>query len=233
MSHVLINPNWHVVLIHFPLCLLLVGIAIELLTIVLRRPPLRTAGRWILLFGALSAVVVAFSGIYALDDLVYRSQRPQASQASERPWRDLVNDARLYGGPAIGDASNAHADQQRTDEGWRMLKRHAWLEGSGTALVVILLVCATALPGRPRHGLIVPLALGLILWGAWFSGETVYRDATATQLKGADEPRPAPPTQRGLLWLGILLLFDGHGVKSGQAFYRFRPASDAPAMVPK
>lgn len=196
MSSIFINPNWHPALIHFPLCLLVVGLGIEWLTVFFRRPSIQKAGRWILLLGALSAVAVAFSGIYALDDVVYRSQRPEASQASERPWRDLAHDARLHGGQEMRDPSAARADRSRTDEAWRMLAWHAWLEGGGVALIVAVIILATALSGRMRHRLMFPFrllllaGLGAMLWGAWFSGETVYRDATATQLKGAGEPRP-------------------------------------------
>ena len=204
MCRIFINPNWHAALIHFPLCLLVVGVGIEWLTVVFRRPPIQRAGRRILLLGALSAVAVAFSGIYALDDVVYRSQRPEASQASERPWRDLAHDAQLHGGQEMRDSSAARAERSRTNEAWRMLAWHAWLEGGGVALIVAVVILATGLSSRMRHRLMFPFrllllaGLGAMLWGAWFSGESVYRDATATQLKGADEPRPGAPANAGL-----------------------------------
>src|SRR6185312_13959149 len=116
MSRIFINPNWHAALIHFPLCLLVVGVGIEWVTVVYRRPLLQAAGRWILLLGALSAVAVAFAGIYALNDVVSRSQRATASHASERPWRDLARDARLHGGPEAPDPSAARDDARRTGE---------------------------------------------------------------------------------------------------------------------
>jgi len=204
MSRIFINPNWHPALIHFPICLLIVGVGIEWVTVLFRHASLRTAGRWILLLGALSSVVVVFSGIYALDDVAYRSQRPEASQASERPWRDLARDARLHGGPEDRDPSPARGERRRTDEAWRMLAWHAWLEGGGAALITAVIISATGLSGRMRHRLVFPFrllltaGLGTMLVGAWFSGETVYRDATATRLKRADEPRPAAPANVGL-----------------------------------
>jgi uncharacterized membrane protein len=206
MSRIFINPNWHAALIHFPLCLLVVGVGIEWVTLVFRRPSLQAAGRGILLLGALSAVAVAFSGIYALDDVVYRSQRPQASQASERPWRDLARDARLHGGPEVRDPSAAGEDRGHTAEAWRMLSWHAWLEATGTALMAVVVIAAVGIAGRARHRLMLPfrilllVGLGLMLCGAWFSGETVYRDATATQLKGSGEPRPPAAAAGG--WAG-------------------------------
>jgi uncharacterized membrane protein len=204
MSRIFINPNWHAALVHFPLCLLVVGVGIEWLTVVFRRPSIQRAGRWTLLLGALSAVAVSFSGIYALDDVVYRSQRPEASQASERPWRDLAHDARLHGGLGTPDSSAARADRSRTDQDWQMLEWHAWLEGGGVAVIAAVVILASSLPGRMRHRLMLPFrllllaGLGAMLCGAWFSGETVYRDATATQLKGADEPRAGVPANAGL-----------------------------------
>lgn len=64
-----VNPNLHVVLVHFPLALLVAGTAIELFSFLWRRHGFRAAGRWMILLGALSAVPTLFSGIYALHDV--------------------------------------------------------------------------------------------------------------------------------------------------------------------
>ena len=198
MSRIFINPNWHPALVHFPFCLLIAGVAIEFVTLVYRRPSLRVTGRWMILLGALSAVAVAFSGIYALDDVAFRSQKSGASQASERPWRDLAIDARLHGGPA---APSADAEEQRlTHEAWRLLSWHAWLEAAGTIVVLTTTLAAIGLSARRRGvatvlRLLLLAGLGLIVCGAWFSGESVYRNATASRLKGSNETKPGATTQ--------------------------------------
>src|SRR5205814_1160949 len=64
-----INPNLHVVLVHFPLALLLFGAVIELVAPLLwRRSAFRAAGRWMILLGALTAAPTATAGLYALYD---------------------------------------------------------------------------------------------------------------------------------------------------------------------
>src|SRR5687768_10037846 len=67
----LVNPNFHVILIHFPIGLLLTGTLIELFSFLgWRRSGFRIAGRWMILLGALLAIPTAFAGIYALSDVV-------------------------------------------------------------------------------------------------------------------------------------------------------------------
>ena len=43
------RPNWHAILIHYPVALLTVGLAVEWLTLGYRRGTLRQAGLWSLL----------------------------------------------------------------------------------------------------------------------------------------------------------------------------------------
>lgn len=53
MAEQFISPNWHVILIHYPLGLLAVGILIEFFSFLgWRRSGFRTAGRWMILLGA-------------------------------------------------------------------------------------------------------------------------------------------------------------------------------------
>ena len=52
MRETFIHPNFHVILIHYPLGLLTLGVLIETLCAVWRHPSLRSAGRWMLLLGA-------------------------------------------------------------------------------------------------------------------------------------------------------------------------------------
>ena len=178
MTGPFVSPNWHVALIHFPICLLIAAAVTATANVFCRRASLRRFARWLFLIGALSAVPVVLSGVYALDDVVFRSQ-PQG-HVSEWPWRDLARRAILRGGVA-GDAAS-------TAEAWRMLKLHVWLEVIGTVLVVMALLVVMARRGRTTNSIFVfPAAcgIGLITCGAWFSGETIYRYGTATELQSA------------------------------------------------
>ena len=70
MAKEFINPNLHVILIHYPLGLLVVGTLIELFSFLgWRNSAFRAAGRWMLLIGILSLTPTMFSGLYALADV--------------------------------------------------------------------------------------------------------------------------------------------------------------------
>ena len=65
----LIKPNWHPILVHFPIALLILGAFIEVFSVFgWRRSGLRWAGRWMVLLGAITAVPTALGGLYALRD---------------------------------------------------------------------------------------------------------------------------------------------------------------------
>src|SRR5262245_22228828 len=62
----LVNPDLHVILIHFPIAMLFVGAAIELLApLFWRRSSFRAAGRWMILVGALAAIPAVTTGLFA------------------------------------------------------------------------------------------------------------------------------------------------------------------------
>src|SRR5690606_22379370 len=52
----IISPNLHVVLMHTPLALLVIGTVIELFAFLWRESTFRTAGRWMILLGALAMI---------------------------------------------------------------------------------------------------------------------------------------------------------------------------------
>jgi uncharacterized membrane protein len=93
-----ISPNWHVALIHYPIALLSLGLLIELLSFWQRVAGLRSTGRWMILFGALSGLPVLTAGIYAFRDVVtpgpisLHSEWHQVVQRSE--WISLHGGAR-------------------------------------------------------------------------------------------------------------------------------------------
>lgn len=184
MAKEFINPNWHVILIHYPLGVFVLGMVIELFSFMYRRSTLRVAGRWMILIGALSGIPTALSGIYALGNVV-RMDLPATAVNPDRPWADVT------------EASTLNTDQ------WELLGRHAWAQASSTALAVALVTVFLGLSDRWRKRLYFPILLGLLLsfvamvWGAYHGGEMVYRHGTAVAVveeKGAmpyaTEPKP-------------------------------------------
>ena len=105
-----INPNFHVILIHYPLALIGVGLLIELFAFLWRRSTFRMAGRWMLL------VPAATSGLQAMSD-VNRTPDTQSSN-----WAETRAASPIQG----------HA--------WEMMKDHAWLNASGTAIFLLVMV---------------------------------------------------------------------------------------------
>ncbi|MDB5329782.1 MAG: hypothetical protein JWP03_933 [Phycisphaerales bacterium] len=64
-----VNPNLHVILIHYPLGVFVLGVFIELFSFLWRRSAVRTAARFMIVIGALLTLPAATSGIYALWDV--------------------------------------------------------------------------------------------------------------------------------------------------------------------
>src|SRR5262245_39480408 len=106
-----INPNWHVVMLHYPIALVTLGVLIELFSS--RRPDstARRSGRWMLLFGGLLAVPAATAGIYAFRDVVARGaidlSQTWSSVAAQSGW---------------------------TDEQWHLMRNHILYNSIGTVL---------------------------------------------------------------------------------------------------
>jgi uncharacterized membrane protein len=63
-----VNPNYHVILIHYPLGVFMLGVAIELFGCLWKQSSVRVAARWMILIGGLAMLPAATSGIYALSD---------------------------------------------------------------------------------------------------------------------------------------------------------------------
>src|SRR5437764_8879087 len=97
MAHEFISPNLHVVLIHYPLGLLIAGALIELFSFLWSRSGFRTAGRWMILLGALSAVPTTFSGIYALNSVALSHN----SVGEETPWSDVKAGSAVLSDPHV------------------------------------------------------------------------------------------------------------------------------------
>jgi uncharacterized membrane protein len=175
----LISPNWHVILIHYPLGVFMLGMLLELLLLVFRHHgPVRSAARWMIVLGALAGLPAAYSGMYALADVA----RPTAPTAvSDAPW-------------------HAVADAKLTAEQWELVESHVWTSGGITVIAAILVTLAVACSNRWRERL-YPVFLGLLLGcagtmavGAWYGGEMVYRQGISVQMPDVKIENATPTT---------------------------------------
>jgi uncharacterized membrane protein len=171
-----INPNLHVVLVHFPLALLVFGTLIEFFApLFWRRSAFRAGGRWMILLGALMAVPTATSGLYALYDV---NLTPQTSpeQRPDITWGEI------------------RAGSPITPEAWHMLSDHAWLAAIGSAIVLLTVVVWLGSSDSMRSWLHLAFlvlligGVGTMLSAAWHGGEMVYR-------QGVGVGRVQPPAQ--------------------------------------
>jgi uncharacterized membrane protein len=157
-----VNPNLHVVLVHFPIALLVLGTLIEVFSFLgWRASGFRVAGRWMVLLGALLAIPTALSGVYALADVAH-ANNPAADEAS---WNTT-----LASSPVAQD-----------HEAWDMLQRHAYVNAGVTALLVFVVVVWLSGSDDWRRKMHLPLTLLLVIgvggagYAAWHGGESVYR----------------------------------------------------------
>ncbi|HEX3357591.1 MAG TPA: DUF2231 domain-containing protein [Tepidisphaeraceae bacterium] len=208
----LINPNLHVILIHYPIALLFIGTAIEVLAFMWRRSSFRAAGRWMILIGALATMPAITTGMYAA------RQAMAAEDAAS--WSDLKSQAHL------------------SAEQWDQLSWHIRFNSIAAGLLALLVVIWLGSSDRFRHKahpifLIVLLAaVGLIAAGAWRGGELVYAHSTGVGIvKGGwptSMPESSPATTRAAA--GGQWAFDALNAANTQA-QRFDAALDIHAML--
>jgi len=84
-----IIPNFHVVLVHFPLAFLLIGTAIELLACLWPKSSVRPAARWMILIGALAMLPTAASGMNAFAESEFTSDE-QRHMLVDHVWKSSV-----------------------------------------------------------------------------------------------------------------------------------------------
>lgn len=176
MTDQFINPNYHPLLIHYPIALLFAGTAIECFCFLgWRRHGFRAAGRWMILLGALLAVPAALSGIFALNDVATAGVSEADANGS---WHQLA-----AASPLVKDTA-----------AWSTLVRHVWLQSIATALVLFAATSWLASSDRLRsklhfvYLLILLAGIGLTGTGAWFGGEGVYRHAVGVMNPAHPEP---------------------------------------------
>jgi hypothetical protein len=165
-----INPNYHVILIHYPLALLGLGLVIEIFSFLWRNSSVRVAGQWMLLLGALAMIPAATSGIFAKQDIL-----SQLANGQGNGWQDIKSAAKLSGAQ------------------WSLLNRHVLWASIAAALAalgaIIWLGGSVQWPSRPG---VLPMGLffaAMLLTGfaAYNAGEIVYRTGFATRGETASD----------------------------------------------
>ncbi|HEY0008377.1 MAG TPA: DUF2231 domain-containing protein [Tepidisphaeraceae bacterium] len=159
----LVKPNWHAAVVHFPIALLMLGAGIELLSFAgWRRSSLRTAGRWMMVFGALTGVPSAFVGIHALADVL----------------------------PAGGLAELRQSDPLGADRVWYHVAVQS--VSTALSIIIVATWLALSDHWRDRLSIVFKLGLasiiGLTLAGAWLGGEMVYSHKVGPGYFPVEEP---------------------------------------------
>jgi uncharacterized membrane protein len=171
VSKEFINPNLHVILIHYPLGLLVVGTLIEFFSFLgWRKSAFRAAGRWMLLIGILSLTPTLFSGLYALAD-VNKLPATETSEGTpdDAKWHEIRQQSPIQG------------------EAWDFMVTHAWSNAIGSTLLLITCVLWMGSSDDWRRKLhfvwllLLIAGLGTIIYGAWFGGEMVYRHGVGVE----------------------------------------------------
>jgi uncharacterized membrane protein len=161
-----INPNLHVILIHYPLGLLVVGVLIEFFSFLgWRRSAFRAAGRWMLLIGILSLTPTLFSGFYALADV-----NRTADTADDATWAEIRQQSPIQG------------------EAWDFATKHAWSNAIGSVVLLVTLVLWMGSSDDWRRKLhfvwllLLIGGLGTLVYGAFFGGEMIYRHGVGVEV---------------------------------------------------
>ncbi|HEX8524989.1 MAG TPA: DUF2231 domain-containing protein [Tepidisphaeraceae bacterium] len=177
MPHEFINPNWHVILIHYPLALLTLGMIVEIISVFSRKGGLRIAGRWMIGLGALLAIPTATSGLYAFRDVV------TASPTEMRTWHEVTG-----------------ASQWNTQQ-WEFMRRHIIANSIavGVSLIVVFLWLSSGDTRRRKLYWFLLIALiasnAMAGIGAWHGGELSYRFGTGVV---PINPNPETTQNRGV-----------------------------------
>ena len=158
-----IAPNWHVVFIHFPLGVFLIGLAAEIISIFWKNAGFRTAGRWMMAIGGLLSIVTVVSGIYAFRDVVI-----SGSVMPELKWADIAGQSKW------------------SQPQWENIEDHILANSFATVIIVtvIFLMIAFSEKIRKLYWLfLLAIIFGAILIqiGAWHGGELVYTYAVGIE----------------------------------------------------
>jgi uncharacterized membrane protein len=172
-----ILPNFHAIIIHFPIAMLGIGVAIELFSLIWRltgHSSFRQAGHWMILIGTLAIVPAVTTGLSAMQNVM-------AHGADSDSWIDL----------------KAGSGFTQTD--WNFIRLHIILNACAAGLVLVAVVSWLASSDTWRKLLRIPAllmliaAMGLMVDGAWHGGEMVYRLGFAVQGKLGTVTEPVTP----------------------------------------
>ena len=182
MNHEFTQPNLHVALIHFPIGLFIVGVAIETFCMLFaRRSSARIAGRWMILLGTIFCVPTVFSGLYAMRDVM------QTGDLVGGSWNETLAQSPIANNPAA----------------WEAMTDHLWLS-VGATLAAMVLVCGWIAMSNAWRRLLGPVVLvgliassGAMLASAHHGGELVhvFRVTTQGDMKPGESQRVEPSTQ--------------------------------------
>ena len=152
MTKEFINPNWHVILIHYPLGVFFLGMLMEVLFLVFRyHGTARAAARWMVVIGALSALPAAYAGMYAMADVARRTAPAAGDDAT---WHDVLRNSSL------------------TKSDWELLDSHAWTNGGAAVLAALVVTLAVACTDRMRERLYVIFLVSLLGCGAAMAADS-------------------------------------------------------------
>ncbi|HEY8747317.1 MAG TPA: hypothetical protein VIM11_05040 [Tepidisphaeraceae bacterium] len=165
----LISPNIHVIVVHFPLGVFVMGLILEVLGLAMwRRSSARVAAKWMILLGGLLAVPATLSGIDAYEDVKDHSSH-----------KVVVDGASIKVG-GLDPVSQ-----------WEPMRKHILYTSIGSGLAALGVTVFLGLSDGWRRRLYAPILLILLgaaflmSFGAHFGGEGIYLQGIAVQLKGA------------------------------------------------
>ena len=154
MGRHLLEPNVHVILIHYPLGVFMLGVFLEVFSFLWKRSSVRVAARWMIFLGALSTLPAITSGLDALWDV------------SSNQRGGITPDQRT--------GLSKHILLTTTGAGLAVICVIAWMGASDLwrrRLYYPLLVLMIG-------------AVGLIVFGSHMGGQGVYLNSLAVKLKG-------------------------------------------------
>jgi uncharacterized membrane protein len=165
----LISPNIHVIAVHFPLGVFVLGLILEVLGLLLwRRSTARVAAKWMILLGGLLAIPAAMSGVDAYEDV--RDHTKHAVKTDE--------------GATIQVAG-------LSDTQFEPMRRHILWTGIGAGLAALMVTVYLGMSDLWRRRAYAPILLALLAaafmmsYGAHWGGEGIYLQGVAVQMKYA------------------------------------------------
>jgi hypothetical protein len=196
-------------MIHAPLGLLSIGLALEILTLPWRRSSARVAGRWMLLIGSIMAVPAVTTGIYAYHDVINPSTNVGELDLSTH-WNDLLDQTVK---DRIPDATSSGDDRIRdipvrqllAGETGQLLKQHIIRNSIGLGLILLAVITFIGCSDRWRRTLYIPLLIvllageGGVISGSHHGGLTVYQQGAMIKPLPAGKPTDVKPTKEELL----------------------------------